>query len=1746
MLRLAAKLVAFFWRRADGPDEDAGPPGPELAEGDTKLKTVQGVVTRYCSDYGMIDDLIYFSTEAVTSKVLLNVGQEVIAVVQEDKVSNGLKAIRVEAVSDKWEDDSKNHGSGLSNSSPRVLIGCVTSLMEGAGYISQTTYFSLESVCQGFEPCKGDWVEAEYWIRPGTWNSEAISVKPLRYKRVDRGCISSLCGRNGVIDDSVFFTLDSLKLAEGYVPRRHDVVSAVVVESSQSCYVWRALCITPVKRRDPAAFEEPADESCGALLLKNKGDIEVTRMTNFGTLKEGGSKNMVVWIENKGDTPQNLVSCKLAGWDKAKQFRFQTPDKTQMCPVGSLVPVSEERNFSDENTNSLDSYQKHTTRQASESGVVNDKEVSSDDCACEGEDGDEEQRRPGKQVSELEPGGFIPPGGRSPIVIICDAKYVAGGLENSGRCKELLLLCFSNFVIGRFLEVNIVSQEESLIAVREPFSWKKSKSSTTLTSTKTTVVVTTQKRNSRRQLPSFLPQYPIPDRLKKCVEQKIDILTFQPLLAELLNMSNYKEKFATLLWLEEIHAEIELKEYNMSGVTLKRNGDLLVLEVPGLAESRPSLYAGDKLILRTQEYSGHVIEYIGYVIEIHEEDVTLKLNPEFEQAYNFEPMDVEFTYNRTTSRRCHFALEHIIHLGVKVLFPEEIILQSPQVTGNWNHAQDTKNDGQSAIKTVTDAIKLYCKDGEDIWKASRFRIIVTTCSSAGLFYQIGVRVGHFTHVFVDEAGQASEPECLIPLGLVSDANGQIVLAGDPMQLGPVIKSRLAMAYGLNVSMLERLMSRPAYLRDEDAFGACGAYNPLLVTKLVKNYRSHPALLALPSRLFYHRELEVCADPEVVTSLLGWEKLPKKGFPLIFHGVRGSEAREGRSPSWFNAAEAVQVMRYCCLLARGISSQVSVSDIGVITPYRKQVEKIKILLRNVDLMDIKVGSVEEFQGQEYLAIIISTVRSNEDRFEDDRYFLGFLSNSKRFNVAITRPKALLIVLGNPHVLVRDPCFGALLEYSITNGVYMGCDLPPELQSLQKARIRGTQRTRSPAPVGQAWPGGLGPHPRELLSSPPGWGPCRLSCILALAMSVGAVGSDGACSPFSTPAHSCCWAITATHHRNKCSHGTPSVAFHLEKHWILGEEPIYCYTPHNFTRDQALYARGYCWTELRDALPGVDASLWPSLFEHKLLPYSLLAFAAIMYVPALGWEFLASTRLTSELNFLLQEIDNCYHRAAEGRAPKIEKQIQSKGPGITERERREIIENAEKEKSPEQNLFEKYLERRGRSNFLAKLYLARHLLILLLSVAPISYLCTYYATQKQNEFTCALGASPDGPAGGGPAVRVSCKLPSVQLQRIVAGVDIVLLCAMNLVILVNLIHLFIFRKSNFIFDKLHKVGIKTRRQWRRSQFCDINILAMFCNENRDHIKSLNRLDFITNESDLMYDNVVRQLLAALAQSNHDATPTVRDAGVQTVDPSANPAEPDGAAEPPVVKRPRKKMKWIPSSNPLPQPFKEPLAIMRVENSKAEKPKPVRRKTATDTLIAPLLDAGARAAHHYKGSGGDAGPAPDKKHARHFSLDVHPYILGTKKAKPEAVPAAALPASRSQEGGFLSQAEECALGLTAAPTKDAPLPDKEILYPAEPARATLPSGGPFHVRSPPAASATAPLSPATLGKADPLAILSRNATHPLLHISTLYEAREEEDGGPRAPPDVGSLIAIPPPQQILIATFDEPRTVVSTVEF
>ncbi|KAJ3542153.1 hypothetical protein NMY22_g3612 [Coprinellus aureogranulatus] len=122
-----------------------------------------------------------------------------------------------------------------------------------------------------------------------------------------------------------------------------------------------------------------------------------------------------------------------------------------------------------------------------------------------------------------------------------------------------------------------------------------------------------------------------------------------------------------------------------------------------------------------------------------------------------------------------------------------------------------------------------------------------------------------------------------------------------------------------------------------------------------------------------------------------------------------------------------------------------ADIGVIAPYHAQCLKLRAGLRN--LADaVKVGSVEEFQGQERKIIIISTVRSSKEYVSFDlRHTLGFVANPRRFNVAITRAKALLIIVGNPHVLGLDPLWRGFLQYIYLNGGWTGSsDIPWDLK------------------------------------------------------------------------------------------------------------------------------------------------------------------------------------------------------------------------------------------------------------------------------------------------------------------------------------------------------------------------------------------------------------------------------------------------------------------------------------------------------------------------------------------------------------------------------------------------------------------------------------------------------------------------------------------------------------------------------
>ena len=91
-----------------------------------------------------------------------------------------------------------------------------------------------------------------------------------------------------------------------------------------------------------------------------------------------------------------------------------------------------------------------------------------------------------------------------------------------------------------------------------------------------------------------------------------------------------------------------------------------------------------------------------------------------------------------------------------------------------------------------------------------FRVIVSTCVSASFAYGVGMPRGHFSHIFVDEAGHATEPEVMIAIKTMADNDTNVVLAGDPKQLGPIIRSPVARDLGLEKSYLERLMENPVY------------------------------------------------------------------------------------------------------------------------------------------------------------------------------------------------------------------------------------------------------------------------------------------------------------------------------------------------------------------------------------------------------------------------------------------------------------------------------------------------------------------------------------------------------------------------------------------------------------------------------------------------------------------------------------------------------------------------------------------------------------------------------------------------------------------------------------------------------------------------------------------------------------------------------------------------------------------------
>uniref|UniRef100_A0A183BNT0 RNA helicase n=1 Tax=Globodera pallida TaxID=36090 RepID=A0A183BNT0_GLOPA len=302
----------------------------------------------------------------------------------------------------------------------------------------------------------------------------------------------------------------------------------------------------------------------------------------------------------------------------------------------------------------------------------------------------------------------------------------------------------------------------------------------------------------------------------------------------------------------------------------------------------------------------------------------------------------------------------------------------------------------------------------------QYRIIVCTLLCSTYLALSGMN-GQFSHIIVDDAGQASELDTLVPIvGLIGRRDIKVVLAGDPRQLGPVEMIEYFKKNGISSSLIERYETNPNYRND-----------PRIITLLRANYRSHPSIIAVPSRRFYNNELHVPADAQRRDALATWKALPKQGFPIFWHHVNTPEEKELDGHSYSNKGEMAVVHDYIKRVCTELC--VKPSDIGVVAPYNYQMRRLRRLLGD-EHKEVTVDTVERYQGSQRRVIIISTVRNNE------KDALGFMMSDKRFNTVITRAEELLIIVGNAKVMMKDPSWKEMIDYCRKNEATV--DMPSE--------------------------------------------------------------------------------------------------------------------------------------------------------------------------------------------------------------------------------------------------------------------------------------------------------------------------------------------------------------------------------------------------------------------------------------------------------------------------------------------------------------------------------------------------------------------------------------------------------------------------------------------------------------------------------------------------------------------------------
>uniref|UniRef100_A0A336KT50 DNA helicase n=1 Tax=Culicoides sonorensis TaxID=179676 RepID=A0A336KT50_CULSO len=279
-------------------------------------------------------------------------------------------------------------------------------------------------------------------------------------------------------------------------------------------------------------------------------------------------------------------------------------------------------------------------------------------------------------------------------------------------------------------------------------------------------------------------------------------------------------------------------------------------------------------------------------------------------------------------------------------------------------------------------------------------VICCTCVGAG-----DARLGKikFNSILIDESMQSTEPECMVPVVLGAR---QLILVGDHCQLGPVVVCKKAAKAGLSQSLFERLVVL--------------GIRPF---RLEVQYRMHPELSQFPSNFFYEGSLQngVCAEERKLKIDFPW---PNPDCPMFFLVTLGAEEIAGSGTSYLNRTEAANVEK---ITTRFLKAGVKPEQIGIITPYEGQraylVQYMQYqgALHSKLYQEIEIASVDAFQGREKDIIIMSCVRSNEHQG------IGFLNDPRRLNVALTRAKYGIIIVGNPKVLSKQQLWNNLLHF-----------------------------------------------------------------------------------------------------------------------------------------------------------------------------------------------------------------------------------------------------------------------------------------------------------------------------------------------------------------------------------------------------------------------------------------------------------------------------------------------------------------------------------------------------------------------------------------------------------------------------------------------------------------------------------------------------------------------------------------------